>query len=156
MRVLMVALLATASTTALLSAPAQAKAPAVQITKIYYNSPGSPDNGANGSLNGEYIQLKNITKKAVSLKGWTVRDATKAPDHIYTFAAFTLKPGKTVTLRTGVGKDTATTRYWGRSGGGTFAYIWNQASDTGYLRNASGKLVDSCAYNSSRDAYKVC
>ncbi|GAB1819516.1 lamin tail domain-containing protein [Herbidospora sp. RD11066] len=152
MRVILVALLSVAA----LSQPAQAKAPAVQITKIFYDSPGSPDNGANASLNGEYIQLKNVTKKAVSLKGWTVRDATKAPDHIYTFAAFTLKPGKTVTLRTGVGKDTATNRYWGRSGGGTFAYIWNQASDTAYLRNASGKLVDSCAYNSSRDDYKIC
>ncbi|MEV0621037.1 lamin tail domain-containing protein [Nonomuraea sp. NPDC050404] len=141
---------------AVLSQPANAAAPAVQITKIYYNSPGSPDNGANGSLNGEYVQLKNTTGKAVNLKGWTMRDKTARADHIYTFGAFTLGTGKTVTLRTGVGRDTSTTRYWGRSGGGTFAYIWNQVSDTAYLRNPSGKLIDSCSYNSSRADYKLC
>jgi len=138
------------------SPPANAAAPAVQIIKIYYDSPGSPDNGSNRSLNGEYIQLTNVTKKAVNLKGWTVRDATKRPDHIYTFGKFTLKAGKIVTLRTGVGKDTSTTVYWGRSGGGTFAYIWNQTKDTAYLRNASGKLVDSCSYNSTKADYKIC
>ncbi|PZG12114.1 hypothetical protein C1J01_33700 [Nonomuraea aridisoli] len=135
--------------------PAYAAAPAVQITKIYYDSPGSPDNGRNSSLNGEYVQIKNTGKKAVSLKGWTVRDETSRSDHVYTFGAFTLKAGKTVTVRTGKGKNTATTRYWGRSGG-TLAYIWNQSADTAYLRNAAGKLVDSCSYNSSRQDYKVC
>lgn len=141
---------------AALSAPAQAQAPAVRITKIFYDSPGSPDNGANSSVNGEYIQIKNVSRKAVSLNGWTVQDETKRSDHVYTFTAFTLKPGKTVTLRSGKGKNTATTRYWQRSGQGTFTYIWNQTSDTGYLRNAAGKLVDSCSYNSSRDDYVVC
>ncbi|MEU8383027.1 lamin tail domain-containing protein [Streptosporangium sp. NPDC048865] len=133
--------------------PAQAAAasaiPAVQFTKIYYNSPGSPDNGANNSLNGEWAQLRNTTRKAINLRGWTLRDKTSAPDHVYMFGAFTLGAGKTVTVRTGKGTDTSTTRYWGRSGG-TFAYIWNQASDTGYVRDPSGKLVDSCSYNSSR------
>jgi hypothetical protein len=145
-----------AGVVAVVSPPAYAAAPAVQITKIYYNSPGSPDNGQNSSLNGEYVQLKNMTRKAVSLKGWTMRDKTRRSDHVYTFGAFTLKAGKTVTLRTGRGKNTTTVRYWGRSGGGTFAYIWNQASDTGYLHNASGKLLDSCSYNSSRVEYKIC
>ncbi|WP_061296530.1 lamin tail domain-containing protein [Herbidospora cretacea] len=155
MRVL-VAPLAVLLGVAALSAPAQAQAPAVRITKIFYDSPGSPDNGANSSVNGEYIQIKNVSRKAVSLNGWTVQDETKRSDHVYTFTAFTLKPGKTVTLRSGKGKNTATTRYWQRSGQGTFTYIWNQTSDTGYLRNAAGKLVDSCSYNSSRDDYVVC
>ncbi|SDL09420.1 lamin tail domain-containing protein [Nonomuraea jiangxiensis] len=138
------------------SQPAGAAGPAVQIAKIYYDSPGSPDSGSNSSLNGEYVQLKNITKKAVSLKGWTVRDKTSQPDHVYMFGTFTLGPGKTVTLRTGKGKDTPTIRYWNRTGGTTFAYIWNQTADTAYLRNAAGKLVDSCSYNSSRADYKLC
>ncbi|WP_169983212.1 lamin tail domain-containing protein [Microbispora sp. H10836] len=137
------------------SQPSYAAGPAVQITKIYYDSPGSPDFGANSSLNGEYVQIKNTTRKAVSLKGWTVRDRTRRADHVYTFGGFTLGAGKTVTLRTGRGKNTATTLYWGRSGG-TFAYIWNQTADAAYLRDASGALVDSCSYNSSRHDYKIC
>ena len=152
MRLLPLVLSAAALAVALVPVvPAQAAAlPAVQFVKIYYNSPGSPDNGAQASLNGEYAQLKNTTRKAVNLRGWTLRDTTRRADHVYTFGAFTLGAGKTVTVRTGKGRDTATTRYWGRSGGGTFAYIWNQASDTGYVRNASGKLIDSCSYNNSR------
>ena len=146
-----------AAVTLLALAPAaQAATPAVQITKIWYDSPGSPDAGANSSLNGEYVQLKNTTKKAITLKGWTVRDTTKRSDHVYTFGTFTLGAGKTVTLRTGKGTNSATNRYWGRSGGGTFAYIWNQTYDTAYLRNTAGKLIDSCAYNSSRVDYKNC
>ncbi|MGN9839648.1 lamin tail domain-containing protein [Nonomuraea sp. H19] len=137
------------------SQPAYAAGPAIQFTKIYYDSPGSPDFGANSSLNGEYAQIKNTTKKAISLKGWTLRDKTNRSDHVYTFGTFTLGAGKTVTLRTGKGKNTTTTRYWNRSGG-TFAYIWNQAKDTAYLRNASGKLIDSCPYNSARYDYKIC
>ncbi|MER5622613.1 lamin tail domain-containing protein [Streptosporangium sp. NPDC002544] len=106
-------------------------------------------------MNGEYAQIKNMTKKAVSLKGWTLRDKTKRPDHVHTFGTFTLGAGKTVTVRTGKSKNTATTLYWGRSGG-TFAYIWNQDKDTAYLRNASGTLVDSCSYSSTRHGYKIC
>ncbi|GAA1019814.1 hypothetical protein Aple_061270 [Acrocarpospora pleiomorpha] len=135
--------------------PAYAAGPAIQITKIYYDSPGSPDFGANSSLNGEYVQIKNMTKKAVGLKGWTLRDKTNRSDHVYTFGTFTLGAGKTVTVRTGKGKNTTSTRYWGRSGG-TLAYIWNQSKDTAYLRNSSGTLVDSCSYNSTRDDYKIC
>ncbi|WP_246089988.1 lamin tail domain-containing protein [Nonomuraea deserti] len=147
------ALLATSAAVA--SQPAYAAGPAIQITKIYYDSPGSPDFGANSSLNGEYVQIKNTTRKPVTITGWTLRDRTKRSDHVYTFSRFTLRAGKTVTLRTGRGRSTATTRYWGRSGG-TLAYIWNQTSDTAYLRNASGKLVDSCSYNSTRQAYRIC
>lgn len=137
------------------SQPANAASPAIQITKIYYDSPGSPDFGANSSLNGEYVQIKNTTRKAVSLKGWTLRDKTSRADHVYTFGAFTLGTGKTVTVRTGKGRNTTTTRYWGRRGG-TLAYIWNQDKDTAYLRNASATLVDSCSYNSTRVDYKIC
>ncbi|MEO3886737.1 lamin tail domain-containing protein [Nonomuraea sp. B5E05] len=144
-----------AASAAVAAQPAYAAAPAVQITKIYYDSPGSPDFGANSSLNGEYVQIKNMTRKAVNLTGWTIRDRTKRSDHVYTFGRFTLRAGKTLTLRTGKGKNTTTTRYWGRSGG-TLAYIWNQSSDAAYLRNASGKPVDSCSYNSTRQAYKIC
>lgn len=129
------------------TAPAQAAAPKVRIVKIYYDSPG-PDRGGNASLNGEYVVLKNFGTAAVSLKGWTIRDKN---GFRYTFKAFTLKRGKTVTLRTGKGKDTATTMYWGRGW-----YVWNNDKDTAYLRDKAGRLVHSCSYNSSKADYKLC
>ncbi|MEV0582873.1 lamin tail domain-containing protein [Nonomuraea sp. NPDC050310] len=150
------ALLTTAALLTLAAHPAQAAvAEPLRITKIYYNSPGSPDSGSQASLNGEYVQLKNVSKAKIDLTGWTLHDKTKDDEHVYTFDTFTLKPGRTVTLRTGKGKDTATTLYWGRGGEGTFSYIWNQRSDTAYLRDTTGKLRDSCSYN-SRAAFKIC
>ncbi|MEV0144926.1 MULTISPECIES: lamin tail domain-containing protein [unclassified Nonomuraea] len=151
-----VAVMAAAAAALTLAAPAQAAVPAVKISRIWYDSPGSPDSGANSSLNGEYVQIKNTGRSAVDLSGWTVRDKTTRADHVYTFGTFTLGAGKAVTLRTGTGRNTSTTLYWGRSGGGTFAYIWNQSKDTGYLRNARSQLVHSCSYNSTRYDYKNC
>src|SRR5262245_11799441 len=68
---------------------ANAASPIVMITRVYVNSPGT-DNRTNASLNAEYIVLKNTTTKAISLKGWTVRDRS---NHIYTFGIFALAAG---------------------------------------------------------------
>jgi hypothetical protein len=54
-------------------------------------------------------------------------------------------------IRTGKGKSGTSIRYWGSG-----AYIWNNDKDTAYLRNASKKLIDSCAYNSTKADYKTC
>ncbi|GAA2511898.1 lamin tail domain-containing protein [Pilimelia columellifera] len=128
-------------------APASAAAPVIMITKIWYDSPGT-DRGANASLNAEYVQLRNTTRTRRSLTGWTVRDTAR---HVYTFGTFNLNAGATVTLRTGIGTNTATNRYWGRR-----AYVWNNDRDTAILRNASGVQIDSCAYNSTRYDYRNC
>ncbi|WP_081937797.1 lamin tail domain-containing protein [Streptosporangium roseum] len=75
---------ATAAALAVLApaVPAQAAAlPAVQITKVYYDSPGS-DLRSNASLNGEYVTIKNTTRQAIDLAGWTLRDKT---GYTYTF-----------------------------------------------------------------------
>ncbi|MEU3906472.1 lamin tail domain-containing protein [Streptomyces goshikiensis] len=79
----------TAATVLLLPGQAHA-AGALRISKIWYDSPGS-DTGTNASLNGEWVQITNSTGTAVSLRGWTLTDASR---HTYTFPAFTLKPGK--------------------------------------------------------------
>ncbi|AJE85425.1 Putative secreted protein [Streptomyces albus] len=131
---------------ALLPAPAEA-AGSVHLYKIYYDSPGK-DTRSNGSLNGEYVQIRNTTSASVSLKGWTVTDSSR---HGYTFGSYTLGKGKTVTVRTGKGSNTSATRYQGRA-----AYVWNNDKDTATLRKSSGAKVDSCAYNSSRVDYKKC
>lgn len=128
--------------------PSQAEAAgSVHLYKIYYNSPGT-DNRSNSSLNAEYVQIRNTTSQGVSLRGWTVRDASS---HVYTFGTYTLGAGKTVTVRTGHGTNTAATRYQNRS-----AYVWNNDRDTATLKKASGTTVDTCSYNSTAYAYKMC
>lgn len=141
------ALLATAC---LLTAapPAHAAVPAIQIVKIYYDSPGV-DRRTNASLNGEYVVIRNTTRAAVDLEGWTVRDKTG-----YTYAfrpAQVLGAGKNLTLRTGQGRSGTSTVYWGRR-----AYVWNNDKDTAYVRRDDGKLIDSCSYASTRQDSKNC
>jgi hypothetical protein len=129
------------------ASPAHA-APAVKITKIYYNSPGS-DTGSNTSLNAEYVAIKNVTTTTRSLSGWTLKDAA---GHTYTFGTFSLGAGRTVYVHTGKGTNTATHRYWQRA-----AYVWNNTgTDTGTLRNKAATVIHRCAYTGGTAGYKIC
>lgn len=131
----------------LLPVQAQAAAGSVHLYKVYYDSPGT-DTRSNSSLTAEYVQIRNTTSKAVSLKGWTLTDAS---NHKYTFGTYSLGKGKTVTVRTGKSKDTTANRYQNRG-----AYVWNNDKDTATLKKASGSKVDTCSYNSTKADYTMC
>lgn len=124
-----------------------ATSPPVRFVKVYYDSPGT-DSGSNASLNAEWIRIKNYSTVKKYLTGWTVRDKS---GHVYKFGTFALIPGASVTLYTGSGANSSTKRYWAYDG-----YIWNNSGDTAYLRNASGTLVDTCAWSSVGVGYKLC
>jgi hypothetical protein len=111
---------------------------AIRIAKIYFDSPGS-DGGSNSSLNAEWIRLKNTGSSGKSLQGWKIRDAA---GHVYTFGTYTLGAGKTVTIHTGSGSNTAWNRYWGQDW-----YVWNNDGDTAKLKNKAGTLIDKCSYS---------
>ncbi|QFY14028.1 lamin tail domain-containing protein [Nonomuraea phyllanthi] len=120
----------------LAATPAQAATPVVEIIKVFYDSPGS-DRGGNASLNGEYAVLRNTTRKSIQLERWILRDRT---GYKYRFPRFTLRPGKTVTVRSGQGTDTRTTLYWGRKW-----YVWNNDGDRASLyRGSDLKKIDTC------------
>lgn len=121
--------------------------PAVMISKVFYDSPGA-DRGGNASLNAEYVVLKNTTRSARSLTGWTLRDKV---GHTYRFPTFTLKAGASVTIRTGKGTATQKNRYFGSGW-----YVWNNTGDTAILKNASGKTVDTCTFKGTRKGYTSC
>lgn len=120
----------------------------VQFSRIQYDSPG-PDNGSNASMNREYVQVRNNTMRTVNLHRWYVRSAR---GDVYRFTSnFYLRPGRTVTIRTGRGRDTDTTRYWGST-----RYVWNNNRDTAYLRTPSGALMYRCSWTSNGRGYKYC
>lgn len=128
--------------------PAQAATPAIQITRVYYDSPGV-DRRSNTSLNAEYVTILNTTRRAVDLEGWTLRDKT---GYTYSFGSdVILGAHKKITVRTGRGQDGTTSLHWGRG-----AYVWNNDKDTAYIRNPAGRLIDSCSYNNTRVDYKNC
>ncbi|MFE7515448.1 lamin tail domain-containing protein [Streptomyces sp. NPDC057540] len=148
LRVRTLAAVTAAAASGILLLPSQAQAAgSVHLYKIYYDSPGS-DNRSNSSLNGEYVQIRNTTGAAVSLRGWTLTDAS---NHKYTFGNYTLGKGKIVTVRTGRGTNTSANVYQNRG-----AYVWNNDRDTAKLRKSNGTTVDTCSYNSTRVDYKWC
>ncbi|MBB6350051.1 lamin tail domain-containing protein [Nonomuraea muscovyensis] len=131
-----------------LTPAARAAAPAVQFTKVHYDSPGS-DRGGNASLNGEYAVLKNTTRAPIQLEKWILRDKNGFK---YRFPRFTLRPGRSVTVRSGKGTDTSTVLYWGRGW-----YVWNNTGDTaGVYRAADLKKIDTCSWGRSSRAYVTC
>ncbi|MFF3558483.1 lamin tail domain-containing protein [Streptomyces sp. NPDC002574] len=143
---LLTAISATAATLTL-AAPAAEAASSVHLAKIYYDSPGV-DRGSDASLNAEWVTITNSTSRAVSLKGWTLTDAS---NHKYTFGTYSLGAGKTVKVHTGPGRDTTGNRYQNRGW-----YVWNNDKDTATLRKAGGAKADTCSYNSTRSDYKNC
>ncbi|MEV4173796.1 lamin tail domain-containing protein [Nonomuraea sp. NPDC049709] len=131
----------------LVAAPAEAANPAVMFTKVHFDSPGS-DRGGNTSLNGEYVVLKNTTRKAIQMERWVLRDET---GYRFRFPRFTLKPGKSVTVRSGQGQDSSTTLYWQRKW-----YVWNNDGDAAGIYRASDlKKIDTCSWGSAGD-WKNC
>jgi hypothetical protein len=111
---------------------------AIVISGIRYNSPG-PDRGSNASLNAEWVQLHNRTRRAVSLTGWTLRDTAH---HVFTFGTYRLRAHGFVKIHTGHGRATQRNRYWNHSW-----YIWNNNGDTASLRNAAGTFKARCRYS---------
>lgn len=125
----------------LASAPAQA-AGCVQLSKVYFDSPGS-DTGSRSSLNAEWFQLKNRCTSAKSLTGWRVIDAA---GHVYRFGSYSLRAGGLVKVHTGSGTNTAANRYWGSGW-----YIWNNTGDKAILKNAASTTVDTCTFSGAGD-----
>jgi hypothetical protein len=130
-----------------LSAPQANAASSIQFRRIQYDSPGS-DNRTNASLNAEYVVLKNVTTRNISITNWTVRDAA---NHVYKFGTFTLGAGKSVTLHTGKGTNSSTHRYWGSGN-----YVWNNTGDTATLKTPSGTTAYTCKWTSVGSGYKNC
>jgi hypothetical protein len=73
------------------------------------------------------------------MRDYTLKDEA---NHIYTFGDFKVNPGADFRLYTGQGQDTAQKLYWGFSG----ESVWNNDSDTAFLRDDQGALVDVFTY----------
>jgi Lamin Tail Domain len=143
------ALVATGPALAGSAAAAPATTRTVVISGIYYNSPG-PDRGSNASLNHEWVRLHNTTGHAITMSGWTLRDAAS---HVFRFGTYRLGAHATVKIHTGHGRATQANRYWNHSW-----YIWNNTGDTATLRTASGTFRARCKYSDpdERRAFTSC
>jgi hypothetical protein len=104
--------------------------PDVKIIAAQFDAPGN-DNKDN--LNGEWVQIKNLSDNDVDMSGWRLCDYGN--HHIYHFGEFRLASGATVKVYSGCGTDSLAELYWGSGG-----HIWNNDGDTASLIN----LDDVC------------
>ncbi|MEU6602891.1 lamin tail domain-containing protein [Streptomyces flaveolus] len=118
--------------------------PAVYISDVQYDSPGRDDR-SNRSLNGEWVELTNDSRRAVNLDGWTLEDED---GHTYTFDHYRLNGRATVRVHTGIGRDSRSDVYQDRR-----AYVWDNHSDTATLRNDRDWLVDEVSWGYDRDRH---
>lgn len=84
------------------------------------------------NLNDEFVTFRNICKAPFDLTDWTIEDSAE----IYKFSEFILGPEAGVTLHSGKGQDTKLHLYWGSE-----LSVWDDKSDTLYLRNPNGDLI---------------
>lgn len=108
----------------------------IDIVKIDINYDASGNDNLN--LNDEYVIIENIGDDIVNTDGWTVKDSGTS---IYKFGRYIFKPGSTIYLYTGSGKDREGKFYWGSS-----KPIWNNDHDTLYLRDRKGLLMEIYNY----------
>ena len=131
------------------AAAAPAAGGKVHFASIHYRSGSSLT--SNYYLNKEYVTISNGTSHTVRMRGWKLvdeRTAANGGNKVFRFPRFRLKPGAIVRVHTGKGARTRHDLYWGLSG-----YTWDDTgSDSAYLHNRAGTLVDTCTYDSATDA----
>jgi micrococcal nuclease len=110
----------------------------LKITNLHADAPG--DDRVN--LNGEYVRICNISPQDVKLKGFSILDNE---GHRYVFPRAFLKPGYTLLLLTGAGRDMI-------EGDQLFFYwnslypIWNNKEDKATLKDSQAEVVDTFVY----------
>ncbi|MEU6547041.1 lamin tail domain-containing protein [Streptomyces sp. NPDC046859] len=120
---------------------ARPERPRVKISDVQYDSPGRDDR-SNRSLNREWVEITNNTRRTVNLDGWTLEDED---GHTYTFDHYRLEGRATVRIHTGIGRDTDSDLYQDRR-----HYVWDNRSDTATLRNDRGRFVDDQSWGHHR------
>ncbi|MGW1028580.1 lamin tail domain-containing protein [Streptomyces sp. NPDC002577] len=114
---------------------------AVEIRDVQADSPGF-DDGSNWSLNGEWIEIANTSRRSVDLYGWTLRNED---GFRYRFGYLRLAAGSTVRVHTGIGRDTRSDVYLDSR-----RYVWDNRSDTAALYDDAGRLVDIVSWGRRR------
>jgi len=112
---------------------ARPQRPKVEISAVQYDSPG-PEDRSRRSLNKEWVELTNTSRREVNLDGWTLKNRD---GRTYTFHHYRLDGRATVRIHTGEGRDTDSDLFQDRHN-----YVWDNRSDTATLRNDHGRLVD--------------
>lgn len=104
---------------------------AVRISAVQFNAPG--DDREN--LNGEWVRITNGGDATVLLAGWTLSDKDTAG--LYTFPAYILLPGESVTVYTGSGIVNETSLFMYKT-----EPVFANSGDEAVVRDGNGNIID--------------
>ena len=107
----------------------------LKIITIKANARGND----NENPNDEWIEIENQGRKAVQMRGFTLKDSG---NHFYEFGDFEVKAGQRFVIRSGAGRDTKRELFWGLVDDS----VWTNSGDAAFLRDRDGNLVDSYQY----------
>jgi len=111
----------------------------LKITTLHADAQG--DDRKN--LNGEYVRICNISPRDLNLRGFSLVDRE---GHRYIFTKGVLRPGYTVLLFTGAGKDVVDGVDQLRLFWESRYPIWNNKGDQVSLRDPQEQLIDTFVY----------
>ena len=115
--------------------------PAVTDVSIDVDVNADAPGDDNENLNGEWVRFTNTGDEVVDLDGWEVAD--ESASHRYVFDDVVLEPGRSVTLFSGCGADSGDALHWCN----TDSAVWNNGSDTVFLRDPNGNNVVALSYS---------
>ncbi|MFF8596793.1 lamin tail domain-containing protein [Streptomyces sp. NPDC015220] len=113
----------------------------VVISSVHVDGQGR-DHRSSRSLNREWVEITNNSRRDVNLNGWMLSDRH---GHTYTFHHYRLGGRATVRVHTGYGRDTRTDLYQDRR-----ASVWDKHSDTATLRDDDHRTVDTISWGGTR------
>ncbi|MFF1708181.1 lamin tail domain-containing protein [Streptomyces sp. NPDC058252] len=111
--------------------------PHVEISSVQPTSPGY-GNRSNRSLNNEWADITNTSRRPVNLDGWTLSDQD---GHTYTFRHYRLEGRSTVRVHTGIGRDSDTDLYQDRRD-----HVWDRRFDTATLSDDRDRVIDAASW----------
>jgi hypothetical protein len=109
----------------------------VRFSGSNWDAPG--DDNYMPQLNEEWVRIRNSCATAQSIGGWKIHDLNQ--NHVYRFASgVTIGAGKTITLHSGRGTNSAAHRYWGYS----YGAVWNNSGpERATLKNSAGTVLST-------------
>ncbi|WP_409484217.1 lamin tail domain-containing protein [Arsenicicoccus dermatophilus] len=131
------------------AAAAQAATSPLQLGRFQADAGGTRQKDTKANVNGEWIQVRNTSAKALGVAGYVLRDAY---GHRYVFPKGAVIPARgVVTVYTGAGTDGKGRFYWKRG-----FHTWNNTGETATLLSPKGMRMDVCGYKKNAAGYVNC
>lgn len=121
----------------------------LQLARFQADAGGSRVKDDKRNVNGEWIQVRNTSAKAINVTGYWIRDAY---GHRFVFPRGSVIGARaTVTVYTGVGTNRGTAFYWKQG-----FHKWNNTGDTATLYTLKNAKLDACTYRKNPAGVVAC